>query len=330
MAIIDLAHLDEAGFSALYRERIGPLFERAEVERGRQLQVFRQRLSFGLPAAAGVGVLVFLWAQALVPALIFGGVLALVAYGYAQHPLAKLGERLKAQTLAALAEAIGAVYEPVGRPAGLIDRYRQLALLPSFDRAAFEDWFHGERQGCAFDMFEGHLERETRDKDGDRSWSTVFRGQIIRLHFPKDFHGVTVVRRDAGVFNALNDWASKMDRIGFADPDFERKFEVYGSDQIEARVLVHPVFVERLLELERRFDGHGLRCGFQGGDLLICVEGRNRFEIGDMMKPLTDPTRAKSIVDDVAAVLQVMDAVLTAEQATLLRHQAEQRDRSGS
>jgi Protein of unknown function (DUF3137) len=323
MAIVDLANLDEAGFAALYEERIEPLFSKTETERLTKMGVFRQRLTYGLPAAVGLALIVFFWSKAFVPAVIVGGLAALAAYGYAQHPLSQLGTRLKAETLHAFAQALDADYHASGAPQGLMERFRSLDLLPKADRENFEDWFQGERHGCSFDMFEGHLEDERRDKDGDREWVTVFRGQIIRIQFPKEFHGVTVVRRDAGVFNALSGWATKLGRVGFADPAFERKFEVFGSDQVEARVLVHPVFAERLLELEQRFDGRNLRCGFQGGDLLIGVETQNRFEIGDMMKPLTDPARAKVIMEDIGAVLRVMDAVLTAEQATLMRFNQE-------
>ena len=174
------------------------------------------------------------------------------------------------------------------------------------------------RHGCAFDLYEAHLERETKDKDGDSSWSTVFRGQLIRIHFPKPFLGVTVVRRDAGIFNGLRNMGKKFDRIGLADPKFERIFEVYGTDQVEARALVHPFFMERLLEIERAYEGKKVRCAFEDGDLLVAIEGGDKFEVGDMFKGLADPERARRIVGDIAQILKLMDAVLTAETAHLI------------
>lgn len=322
MALIDLTTLDEAGFEALYKARIEPLFLGTEAERLATMQVFQQRLWIGLSLAAAAGVAVFVGLREPWPALIGTGVLGLVAYGFAQHPLSKLGARLKGQTLGALAEAIGAQYQGGVTPPGVVARCRTLGLLPHADREGYEDLFYGERHGCSFDMFEGLMENEHRDKDGHSSWVTVFQGQIIRIGFPRAFEGVTVVRRDAGIFNGLVGFGSKLEKVQFADPAFERKFEVYSTDQVEARVLVHPVFAERLLALEQLFDGRRLRCGFQDGDLLIAVEGKNRFEIGSMMKPLTDPARAKAIVEDLSAVLRVMDAVVTTERATLLRQAA--------
>lgn len=103
-----------------------------------------------------------------------------------------------------------------------------------------------------------------------------------------------------------------------ADPKFERDFEVYGSDQVEARELVHPVFMERLIALEPAYAGKRLRCGFQDGDLLLAVEGRNRFELGSMFAPLADPKRVRTVINDVAEILRLIDSMLTAERAPLV------------
>ena len=48
------------------------------------------------------------------------------------------------------------------------------------------------------------------------------------------------------------------------------------------------------------------------------MEGENKFEIGDMFKPLADPARARRIVSDIAEVMKLMDAVLTAEMGPLV------------
>jgi hypothetical protein len=87
---------------------------------------------------------------------------------------------------------------------------------------------------------------------------------------------------------------------------------------VEARYLVHPVFMERLLELEETFKGKALRCCFQAGYLILALEGGNKFEAGDMFKPISDPDRAKTFVREIAQILKLIDAVLTAEQGPLI------------
>jgi hypothetical protein len=59
------------------------------------------------------------------------------------------------------------------------------------------------------------------------------------------------------------------------------------------------------------------------------LESKDRYELGGMGKTLVDQERARSIIADLAAVLRLMDSVLTAEQATLLRHQQQARQGEG-
>ncbi len=314
---LDLAHMTGAQFDALYKTRVEPLFAAGETERAGAVLTFRRRLSIGAPVAVGAGVLVWLIFKELGAGVIAGAFALVAAYAFAYLPLQKLGDRMKAESLNVIAQAIGVSFAVDGGTPPTMPRFREFDLLPSFDRSRYEDFFHGERLGCMFDLCEAVLEDERTDKDGDKSYVTVFRGQMIRIAFPKKFLGVTVVRRDAGMFNALRGMG-ELKRVGLGDSTFEKAFEVYSNDQVEARYLVHPVFMERLLALETAFKGKNLRCGFEGGDLLIALEGPDRFEIGDMFKPLADPTRARRIIDDIAEVMKLMDAVLTAEIAPLM------------
>src|SRR5690606_24551245 len=88
-------------------------------------------------------------------------------------------------------------------------------------------------------------------------------------------------------------------------------FEVWGTDQVEARYLLHPVMMERLLELETKLHGKRLRCAFEDGDCLVAVEGGNLFEPGDLFKPLVDPARARRIVNEISGVFGVLLVELT-------------------
>jgi hypothetical protein len=314
---IDLAQMDEAGFERLYRERIAPLFESREQDRLDGVKKFRSRLMIAGPAAGAVGIGVGVLAQELMPALIVIGIGGVAAYAFAHSPLSKLAKQVKHSSLSALAEAIGCAYGRDEMPGVQMARFRTLSLLPACDRTTFDDHFHGERHGCAFDMHEAHLETEHSDSDGGTDWVTVFRGQLIRIAFPKKFNGVTIVRRDAGVLNALSGLGKDFQRIGIGEARFERAFEVYGTDQVEARYLLHPVFLERLLHLEETFKGKQVRCAFEGGDLLVAVECGDKFEVDNMFSTLADPKRARALVKDIAEVMGLMDAVLTAEKAPL-------------
>ena len=314
---LDLAHLDDAAFDKLYGGQIEqPLLAR-EAERQSDVSKFWLRLVPGCLAVVALAYAAISsewyeigWIGGVV------GLGAVVSFSY--WPLSTLYTQVKYRMLTTIADAIGCHYKSIGFETPAVPRMLELGLLPRYDRASYEDSFTGQRFKCAFDLFEANLEEKHQTKNGT-SYSTVFRGQIVRVAFPKKFLGITIVRRDRGLFNFMNHFGNgKLQRVGLESSKFEHDFEVYASDQVEARELVHPVFMERLLALESHFDGRRIRCAFQDGDLLLAVEGRNRFELGSMFRPLADPARVGGVVNDIAEILRLIDSMLTSERAPLL------------
>jgi hypothetical protein len=312
--VVDLVTLDDAGFQRLYAERIAPCFASHEAARVAGVDKFRSRMIIGFPGSLILAALAMLqfdntgvgFAVAVVGFVITG----LFAYA----PLSVVKGQVKLASLTALADAMGVTFTLAGFEPPAFARYRDLGLLPGHDRSKFEDLFEGNYKRAAFDLYEAHLEQRHTDSKGRTTWTTAFRGQIIRLCFPRKFLGVTIVRRDAGILNIFGG-GKNLERVGLEDPVFEKAFEVFGTDQVEARYLLHPAFMQRLVDLETALKGKKLRCAFEQGDLLIAIEGGNLFEPGDMFQPLADPARARRIVDDIAGVLRVMDNVLTAQAA---------------
>lgn len=325
----DVTAIDDASFEGFYRARIAPWLSENEARRVAVVSSFRRNaaLSVGV-ALLGALVVWQIWAAPEAGAFV-GLVIGVLGAGLAYQPVSQLQDQVKLEMVSTLAHAIGVSFSHEVTDPPAFKRLRSLSLVPSFDRSKFEDCFSGERFGCRFELYEAHLEDERRDKDGDRSYVTVFRGQLIKIAFPKAFHGVTIVRRDAGILNAMRAWGSEFKRVGLLDSRFERAFEVYSNDQVEARYLVHPVFMERLLELETIFKGKAVRCAFEAGDLLVAVEGGDKFEAGSMFKPLGDPERARKLISEISHVFKLIDAVLTAEQAPLTAHRLNQ-ERGGA
>lgn len=310
---IDICNLDEAGYQALYESRIEPVFQANENDRLAAVRTLKSRGLIGAALALTLAVIVWRIAQGssgpAFAALIISG---LIAYAWATAPLKAVARRVKQNYCDAIAQAMGASFKIGDFAPPAFDRFEQWRLTPSFSRSHFEDCFAGAYKGSSYDLYEGHLEQRHSDSKGRTHYSTVFRGQLIRMHFPSNFLGVTVVRRDLGIFNVFGGGLG-LKRVGLEDPAFEKAFEVWGSDQVEARYLLHPALMQRLLDLEARLKGERLRCAFQAGDLLVAIEGGNRFEPGDLFKPLDDPARARRIVDDIASVMRVMDEALSAQ-----------------
>lgn len=301
---IDLAQLTEEGFATLYRERIAPLLGGAENERLDQVRGFRLWLGIGAAAAIAVGAATTTLSGNIVAGVVLAACGLIIAYTLAYQPLRAFGVRVKTAVLSAIAQGVGVAYVSNDEDFPPFQRFCTLGLVPGHDGVRFEDVFKGVRQGCAYELSEAILDVADHDPSGGQSTVTVFRGQLVRIAFPRPFHGRTVIRHAAEAL-AGEDGLQPVE-IGHL------AFSVASDDAAAARKLAHPVLLDRLAELEKAFKGRNLRCAFDAGDLLLTMDCPDRFEIGDLFAPLADPARARRIVDDIAQVLKLIDAVLAA------------------
>ncbi len=254
---------------------------------------------------------------------ITGGAFAFGAVTWGGYPLSKLRKEIKLGLNARLADACGLRYAAKPIAPARFDAFTGHGLVPRGDRRSFEDHFAGEAHGAEFELYEAHVKERRRSKRRTY-YVTVFRGVLIRIRFPRTVEGVTLITRDRGIFNVFEGWAKKtfsgrkLERIGLVDPDFEKLFEVYGTDQVMARYLLTPSFMERLLKLEDALKGKNVRAVFDEslaegageGELLIAAETGNQFEPGTLFKPLTERARVERLHAEVSLVEDVVETVV--------------------
>ncbi|MCG8440670.1 MAG: DUF3137 domain-containing protein [Caulobacterales bacterium] len=297
-------------FEGFYARVIEP--DLAAIEGARRAAVRFFAIAVGVGIAVGAVILAVAAAttQALDIAFI-AGALAVGAGAAAGHwRLQSVATDVKSTLLGHVADYADVRFSPTVIEPPAFDAFRRRKLVPSFDRSSFEDLLEGERAGVKFQLYEAHLRDARRDQRGRTRYVTVFRGQLARIHIPQRFHGVTLVLRDAGLFNALRRPGSGLKRVRLVDPRFEKVFEVFGTDQVEARYLLTPAFMERLLELEAAAHGEKARAAFADGDLLVAIEGGDLFESGSLFQPVATLERARRVLDDVDAVRAIIDLLV--------------------
>ena len=297
----------------------------AEREDARQAAVRRLVIGSAIGAvfAAGLAGLAALFGAPSVLALILGGIALFAGAGWAGYPLSTLRQEIKEGLNTRLADVFELQYRRELSHGPKFDAYVGHGLAPRGDRRRFEDHFSGEAHGAVFELYEAHVEQRRRSKRRTY-YVTLFRGVLIRIAFPRTVEGVTLVTRDKGLFNAFEGWAKKtlsgqkLERIGLVDPTFENAFEVYGSDQVMARYLLTPSFMERLVRLEHRLDGKNVRCVFDEalsdgegrGELLIVADTGNQFEPGSLFKPLNDRARVERLHGEMVLIDEIIQTVL--------------------
>ena len=195
----------------------------------------------------------------------------------------------------------------IGRPE-MFPTFDRLKLLPDFNREAWEDEVRGTREGAAFSFCEAHLKYKTSGKNS--STRTVFHGQLLEIDYNRKFLGETVVRRDAGLLNRFGKPGRDFQNVGIASPKFEKIFEAWSTDQVEARELLDPLVLERFEELDRLFEGAKLRAAFTGGKLLIAMETGDKLNMGSMFKSLDGPARVEKILHEFDLIFDLIDVLL--------------------
>jgi hypothetical protein len=63
--------------------------------------------------------------------------------------------------------------------------------------------------------------------------------------------------------------------IKLEDPEFERLFAVYGTDQIEARYILSTSLMQRLVELQKKVQRE-LRVSFVDDNVYIAISSKNK------------------------------------------------------
>lgn len=301
---------DFAGFEQVYQSEIRPALLSREADRVSAIGKSRQYTLYGVLAALALGGGGYVLFREGIAAMV-GMMAGFGIHALGQGPITRLKKEAKTLLVDPVVRRFDLAYTADCGPQPLINTMKALRLVPSWDRSSYEDRLTGQRQGTDFEFFEAHLEqrRTSRSANGSTStrWVTVFRGQCIRFDFHKPFHGRTLVTRDMGLFNAMGELGSELKRARLESPDFEKVFEVYTSDQVEARFLLTPDVMQRLSELDAVLKGAKLRCCFDEGQLFVTLEGRNLFEPGSMSIRFDDPARVREILDNLSLIFRLMD-----------------------
>jgi hypothetical protein len=109
-----------------------------------------------------------------------------------------------------------------------------------------------------------------------------------------------------------------LERVKLEDPVFEKQFEVFGSDQVEARYLLTTSFMDRLLKLAEIFQSGSIQASFYNNTLLIMVPTyKNYFETASIFKPANFIEEINTILSEMKLVFDMIDTLKLYERTGL-------------
>ena len=228
--------------------------------------------------------------------------ISFVTFVAAIAPLIFLGKKIEKQLLARICEKLDFALDPKAGTMS-IQPFSSLSLVPSYDTCSLDNAIQGKIDEVPFELCESHLQEQRRNSKGRTHYVTVFQGLVGSAQFPKRFHGTTIVRRDGGFLASLFS-SGKGDRVKLEDPDFEKRFDVFSDDQVEARYLLTPGFMERVKRLDDLSDG-AARLAFQGGRLLFAIGGGDRFTVS-LFKNMGEIAHFRRMMADFALIFGIV------------------------
>ena len=157
------------------------------------------------------------------------------------------------------------------------------------DRYRGDDLVSGKLGATQIEFSEVHSEYKTTTTDSKghtrTQWHTIFKGLFFMGDFNKHFSGRTYVLPDTAekLFGRLGQKLQSLsgshgELLNMEDPEFEKLFVVYGSDQIEARYILSTSLMRRIVDFKSK-TGRKLYLGFVGSQVWVAIEFvRDLFE----------------------------------------------------
>lgn len=183
-----------------------------------------------------------------------------------------------------IAETMGLTYSHNLDPGKSFYTAQKFGLLPYTYTEEFEDLWFGEHAGHEFNVHEVKYQWRPSEKN-----ASLLGGHaaILTIDFNRNFSGATLVTTKqlptgiAGLIEndrILRAGGYELSPLDMVHPDFARFFKAYSNDQIEARYLLHPEYVERLINLQSQYQLDGVSTLFFEKQLIVLIRSENAFE----------------------------------------------------
>lgn len=337
MAVLDqlsaeLKHLN--GFAEHYRKTLEKWMLGQEGERAKAIPRLWIGISIALPAAALMtGALdyyvvpqteTFDWFFETkmntedIIVLGFFLVSSLLGTSFAAYPCLELQEKMKGKMLDSLLN----FFEDLSYTEKLkgfdSKKFSTAGLVAPFTRHETGEAFTGKYGHISFTVVQNTLIKITKSEEVETE-TPVFDGLMILLTFPKSFSGHTLVLKDGK--------DAPLERVNLVHSSFERLYEVFSTNQIEARAVLTPDLMWNMTLLGEAFQGKnrigGLRAmdektlpsgtmdmAFKGHDLLMTIETTgDPFEIGHLDSGMADTARIARFAREVALIYEIVDTL---------------------
>lgn len=144
-----------------------------------------------------------------------------------------------------------------------------------------------------------------------------FKGIVVELKMNKKFKGHTFFLNKSFNSKKIKIDTNKFQSVNLESVDFADKYEVYSTDQVEARYILTTAMINRLDNLKLAFQAKCIRACFKDNKLILAIDtGKDMFAMGSDYEKSNFKT-FKNLFNEVVSILKIVDQLKLYENTGL-------------
>lgn len=148
-----------------------------------------------------------------------------------------------------------------------------------------------------------YLTESTLSHREHKSSVTDFKGLIVKTVLNKNYEGTTILNIKGNHYSNK----SGLERVTLEDPEFNNLYEVFSDNQVEARYILTPSFMQRLKDIEDVFQAENIYCVIKDKYITLFIENNEDFfEVGDIGDTLYDEGKFCQTYNELVSIFNLI------------------------
>lgn len=178
--------------------------------------------------------------------------------------------------------------------------FKDSYVIPTYNSVSYDDIFQGVYKDVHLDIVEGHFTYRS-----GRNQSTVFQGILVKLDMNKKFNSHTIIKPDSMLHISPS---RSLKHTVLEDVKFEKNYDVFTNDPVDARYLITPSFMVRLNNMKTAFGVNKVSCAFHDNKLIIALQtNKDVFSLCSLVKPIDDSKQYYIMYEEIVSILKLID-----------------------
>jgi len=209
-----------------------------------------------------------------------------------------------------------------------MENIKSADIVPKYTRIRSEDYFYSKLGDIKFEF----CELELSIRSGKNTY-LEFKGAAILFTLPFKFQAHTTIGLDEGkLSNIIKSKSNSKKTVRLENPEFEKRYEVYSTDQQAARYVLTPAMMERIMALNDLFiehvsvgkvmSGHklksemikkaknnkhsSLQCEFWDNKMLIMIPSTRLLEAPNINKSVYNLEGVRLIYEEITIITSII------------------------